>query len=38
MSFAGVGSEKKNVIITPSPDNPFGINDEGGDNDFETDF
>ena len=34
VSFAGVGSEKKNVIITPSPDNPFGINDEGGDDFF----
>ena len=34
VSFAGVGNEKKNSIVPPSPDNPFGINAEGGDDFF----
>ena len=34
VSFAGVGNEKKNNNIAPSPENPFGINPEGGDDFF----
>jgi hypothetical protein len=34
VSFAGVGNEKKNSNFPPSPDNPFGINPEGGDDFF----
>ena len=34
VSFAAVGNEKKSTNVPPSPENPFGINAEGGDDFF----
>ena len=34
MSFSGIGVEKKSNQVQPSPDNPFGISSEGGDDFF----